>query len=149
MVTIKVRVEMRDDTPLGIPSGKTKWHVLVLDSGGHPFAGCPLGRSTRGEREAITDLIRPCYSLPADTTVTLADVEVTERRDYRTAVTSATAAERSALNALANTTGPQHEAMAHRFLCHSDGGECPDGCNTPANPRRLTMYRNHLSEGSK
>jgi hypothetical protein len=79
--TIKVRVEQRPDTPLGIPSGLTMWHVWVVDSGGHPFSGCPLGRSTGGERPAIRDLIRPGYSLPMETDVTLDDIEVIERRE--------------------------------------------------------------------
>lgn len=44
---IKVRVTMRPDTPLGVATGLTKWHVEVLDPGDAPFSGCPLGRSTR------------------------------------------------------------------------------------------------------
>ncbi len=81
---VKVRVTMRQDTPLGIPSGKTIWHVEVLDSGDAPFSGCPLGRSTQGERAAIADLVRPGYALPYDgPRVTHEDVEVVERRDYR------------------------------------------------------------------
>lgn len=80
---VRVRVVMRDDTPLGIPSGKTIWHVEVQSSGDAPFNGCPLGRSTAGEAAAIRDLVRPGYALPFDTTVTAADVEVVERVDYR------------------------------------------------------------------
>lgn len=81
---IKVRIEITDDTPLGVPSGKTKWLAWVADSGGRPFSGCPLGRSTNGESGAILDLIRPGYSLPYEyPRQTLADVEVTSRKDNR------------------------------------------------------------------
>ena len=82
---IKVRVIQRDDTPLGVPSGKTIWHVEVLDSGDAPFTGCPLGRSTISEKAAIADLIRPGYALPYDGVfVRISDVEIVERKDYRT-----------------------------------------------------------------
>lgn len=30
---------------------------------------------------------------------------------------------------------------AHRFLCHPNDEECPDGCDVPADPARLREYR--------
>ena len=28
----------------------------------------------------------------------------------------------------------------HRFLCHPDGAECPDGCDASPNPERLAVF---------
>jgi len=80
---IKVKIELRNDTPLGVDSGKTNYLAWLVDSDGHPFSGCPLGRSTRGETAAIADLIRPGYAVPHDHRISLSDVEVTERNDSR------------------------------------------------------------------
>jgi len=80
---IKVRIELTNDTPLGVSTGKTKWLAWLEDSAGHPFRGCPLGRSTAGEEAAIRDLIRPGYAVPADHYISLADVEVIARKDKR------------------------------------------------------------------
>jgi hypothetical protein len=32
-------------------------------------------------------------------------------------------------------------AFAHGWLVHSDGGECPPGCDMAADPKRLALYR--------
>ena len=34
----------------------------------------------------------------------------------------------------------------HRFVCHADGGECPDGCQAPADPKRVTLLEDAWDE---
>ena len=34
----------------------------------------------------------------------------------------------------------EQDQEAHRFLCHADGSECEDGCDRPADPKRLAEY---------
>lgn len=37
---------------------------------------------------------------------------------------------------------------AHRWLCHSDGSECEDGCDVGADPDRIARYRALPSDDS-
>jgi hypothetical protein len=35
----------------------------------------------------------------------------------------------------------QDELFAHMWLCHRDGSECPDGCDTHGDCTRVAMYQ--------
>ena len=32
------------------------------------------------------------------------------------------------------------DSFAHMWVCHPEGGKCPDGCDTPANSKRVELY---------